>query len=312
MTLSCSFCLMTYNQAPFVAEAIQSVLAQQGPALEIVISDDGSTDDTFAIAQREVAQYRGPHRVILNQNPQNLGLAGNVDKIHDLSSGEIIIVAAGDDVSFSDRTQRTLQAFAQDTTSLVCSPVEPMGPDGEPADLDMSGATFYGAWTLDQAASSVALYVGASGAWTRSLYDKYGSFHPDAYEDLVFGFRAALEQGVTTLPAPVVRYRLGAGTTSSALASDDVSRQRAFQTRTKRAHLGVFHQRRADALVAAYSERSELVRKLDHHIARTERKLAKAYVLSGNHDGFRDIARRRPFRAFSAAISGAVTRVRGK
>ncbi len=41
-----------YNGAPYVADAIESILAQAYPSLEIIVVDDGSTDETAAIVQR--------------------------------------------------------------------------------------------------------------------------------------------------------------------------------------------------------------------------------------------------------------------
>ena len=44
-----SVCLATYNGAKFIREQLLSILSQLGPRDEIIISDDGSTDRTFAI-----------------------------------------------------------------------------------------------------------------------------------------------------------------------------------------------------------------------------------------------------------------------
>lgn len=94
-SISLSYVLLTFNQRATVAGAVRSALAQDVQPMEIVISDDCSTDGTFSEVESVVAGYQGPHRVILNRNPENLGLAGNLDKVHELSSGDVIIGSSG-------------------------------------------------------------------------------------------------------------------------------------------------------------------------------------------------------------------------
>ena len=65
-----------YNAEPYLAEAIESVLAQTYADTELVIVNDGSTDGTLAIAERYRAQH--PDRVrIVNQANQGLAAARN-------------------------------------------------------------------------------------------------------------------------------------------------------------------------------------------------------------------------------------------
>jgi glycosyltransferase involved in cell wall biosynthesis len=101
-----SLVLLSYNQEDFIEEAINSVLCQDYEALEIIISDDCSEDSTFDIIQRTVGKYKGDHQIIVNRNITNLGLTGNLNyAITNLSHGEIIILAAGDDISLPNRTK---------------------------------------------------------------------------------------------------------------------------------------------------------------------------------------------------------------
>lgn len=63
-----SICIPTYNGAAFIGEAIESALAQTYPNLEVIISDDGSTDETIAIAQSFTSQTSADLRIILHRN----------------------------------------------------------------------------------------------------------------------------------------------------------------------------------------------------------------------------------------------------
>src|SRR5688572_20785087 len=106
-----TFYVITYNQSRFVREAVESALAQTCSPIEILLSDDCSTDDTFEIIQETVKGYSGPHTIILNRNERNLGLSEHLNRIHELASGALIIAADGDDVSDPQRTKRCVEAW---------------------------------------------------------------------------------------------------------------------------------------------------------------------------------------------------------
>jgi glycosyltransferase involved in cell wall biosynthesis len=68
-------CLVTYNQEPFLAQAIESVLMQQcDEPIRVYVGDDASTDGTSAIGKRYAAE---DDRVVYIRREQNMGLVGN-------------------------------------------------------------------------------------------------------------------------------------------------------------------------------------------------------------------------------------------
>ena len=68
-----SLLLFAYNQEAYIRDALRGALAQTYSPLQILVSDDASTDGTAAIVAEELAGYRGPHDVEFLQNPENLG-----------------------------------------------------------------------------------------------------------------------------------------------------------------------------------------------------------------------------------------------
>jgi glycosyltransferase involved in cell wall biosynthesis len=78
-----------FNQAHFLGEAIESVLAQTYPSFEIIVIDDGSTDNTAGVATR----YSGVHYI--RQNNQGLSAARNTGLRH--STGDYLVFLDADD-----------------------------------------------------------------------------------------------------------------------------------------------------------------------------------------------------------------------
>lgn len=107
-----SFCIFTYNQEKFISEAIDGALSQDYSNLEIIITDDCSSDATWAIINEKIKNYIGKHTIILNRNERNLGLVPHVNKIlFEVSKGDYVAVAAGDDISLPERVSKTIEFF---------------------------------------------------------------------------------------------------------------------------------------------------------------------------------------------------------
>lgn len=120
----------SYNQENFIAAAVEGAFAQTYPNLEIILSDDGSRDRTFDIIKEMAAAYDGPHKVIVNQTPENRGLLAHLYEIAGLSSGALIVAAAGDDVSHPDRVERTVREWQRNGAPVLFSSWNVIDTDG--------------------------------------------------------------------------------------------------------------------------------------------------------------------------------------
>lgn len=87
--------LAVYNGGAFLAEAIDSILAQTFTDFELIISDNASTDDTEAIARRYAAK---DGRVRYHRNDANIGGANNENQTFRMARGRYFRWAAHDDV----------------------------------------------------------------------------------------------------------------------------------------------------------------------------------------------------------------------
>lgn len=105
-----SIMIPTYNQEEYIAEAIESALAQDYPNLEIIVADDCSTDQTGPIAMR----YTHDSRLIYHRNQKNLGRVGNYhNTAHNVATGDWAVNLDGDDYY-------TSKTFVNDAISTIC------------------------------------------------------------------------------------------------------------------------------------------------------------------------------------------------
>lgn len=116
-----SFIICAFDQERFIGEAIAGALAQTYPNLEIILSDDCSNDRTYALIEKAAANYRGPHLVRARRNAVNLGLWGHFMTAFREAEGELIVVAAGDDISLPGRTQRLVEEWQASGAAALSS-----------------------------------------------------------------------------------------------------------------------------------------------------------------------------------------------
>lgn len=105
-----TFALFAYNQEKYIREAVASAFSQTYSPLEIILSDDCSNDRTYEIMQEMAAAYCGPHAVIARRNATNLRPYSHVLAVASIAKGDIIVLAAGDDISKPNRTEEIYEA----------------------------------------------------------------------------------------------------------------------------------------------------------------------------------------------------------
>jgi glycosyltransferase involved in cell wall biosynthesis len=102
-----------YNQSHLIEEAIQGAFDQTHSNLQIILTDDCSTDDTHARMCAAAERYQGPHRVLVNRPPRNLGTYGNIHHAFAQATGDLIVFAGGDDVSYPQRSTAVARCWRE-------------------------------------------------------------------------------------------------------------------------------------------------------------------------------------------------------
>lgn len=267
------FVLVAYNQARWVRQACEAALNQDYGPLEILFSDDASTDETFAIMQAVANHYSGPHKIRLNRNPKNLGLIGHVNFLNTLADADLLIAAAGDDISLPERTRTLVEAYQQSDGTVYSfhSSVHTIDGDGtitgrmRPPLTDDEADPL--AWM-----TSMGTLIGATHAWTRPLYERFGPISEHAaYEDLVLAYRAMLVGKLQYIDAPLVMYRQHVGVSSQTLL---MGPRQELQVRQK-LEIAVLKQRRLDCIAVGQDS-------LADHLARHEAGLTLFFNIALN------------------------------
>jgi glycosyltransferase involved in cell wall biosynthesis len=200
-----SFVVVAYNQEKYIREAVEGAFSQTYSPLEIILSDDCSTDSTFEIMQSMARDYSGPHRVLLNRNERNLGISEHVNKTFALARGEVWIGAAGDDISLPARSSITMAYFSSDPQVMCVT----------------CGANLFGAkhgivipWALNRKLHILELCAlnlgqqGSTAAYRNNVFTQFPRLSPNCRaEDFALTFRACLIGKRIACPDILVLYR---------------------------------------------------------------------------------------------------------
>lgn len=287
--MNITFLLLAYNQETYAAEAVKAALSQEGEPITIFISDDASTDSTFEVILALVADYRGHHHVRLNRNPHNLGLAAHLNACMATITTEYVVAAAADDISFPQRAARVLEAFNRTNALLLHSSFEEIDKIGRATSgsIPAKAAFFMRDTSALRATDRMGLYIGATGAWHRSLFDKYGGIDEGCYEDLILGFRAALENRVAYIDEVLVRYRTDVGISAKERTSGHPETWQRDRMRTLTRSRSIFLQRLRDASRSQHQDRKAIIARLERAIRVNELRMQRleqgAFVFLGKN-----------------------------
>ncbi len=202
-----SMVFLSYQHDKYIEAALDSAFAQDYPRLEILISDDCSTDTSLEIINRKVKSYSGPHDIYININETNRNWS-HLNYAIPKTQGDIIVLACSDDIMRPNRVSRLVAELQTANVSLVGSNAivvnqkkEDLGlfyPVGKKPTLDIINLVqnFH-----------VFPSLGASIAFRRDVWDRFGSLKEGPREvDMILPFRALLLNGLGYVAEPLFLY----------------------------------------------------------------------------------------------------------
>jgi glycosyltransferase involved in cell wall biosynthesis len=111
-----SVLMPVYNGGAFLEEAMESILGQDYREFELIVINDGSTDNT-----EEIIQKLSDNRIVYVRNEKNLGLIASLNRGLELAKGDFIARMDADDIALPERFSKQMELFAKDTDTVVVS-----------------------------------------------------------------------------------------------------------------------------------------------------------------------------------------------
>jgi hypothetical protein len=188
-----------FRQAHFLSEAIESVLAQDHPQLEVIVVDDGSPDNVEAIASR----YPGVR--CLRRRNGGLAVARNAGL--EQARGRFLLFLDADDRLLPEAIGLGLEQLRAEPKAMMAAGTwKLIGEEGEPipADPPRQPREAYPALL-----ESCFISTPAAVLYRRSLFEEIGGFDPavSASADYDLYLRTAATHPVRLHPHPVAEYR---------------------------------------------------------------------------------------------------------
>lgn len=203
--------MTAYNAGSYVAQALDSALAQTWANREIVIVNDGSTDETGAIIDR----YAEEHDEVTAFHQENQGHSVGMNRAYAESSGELIKFFDSDDLISPDMVERQVRRLEGSRTHVASGEWarfydEPSEATFEPEIVwrDMDPAD----WLVTACGNARPMMQCAMFLIPRSVFEKAGGWDEDLslINDFEFFSRLLLQsEGVRFTPGARVYYRSG-------------------------------------------------------------------------------------------------------
>lgn len=198
-----SVIMPSYNHAQYIEKAIESVLAQSYKNIELIVIDDGSTDDTLSILNELNKQNKF---TLVTQ--ENRGVCKTLNRgVREFSSGEYVTLVASDDYWEESKIEKQVAA--------LCNRREAEFSFTQATEFDSETGralrVFPSSPLSGQVLNKVFLrqHVPAGSImFTRRLFDKIGGFDKNLREeDWDFVIRCAAETEFAPVSEPLFNYR---------------------------------------------------------------------------------------------------------
>lgn len=250
-----SIVLITYNSGKYVLETLESVKNQTWQNIELIISDDGSTDQTVAICSNWLVEHQQRfHNTQLITVTQNTGIPANCNRGLRATRGEWLKTISGDDILLKNCITDNLDYAGRfPNASFIVSDVKEIDEEGNLIrdEVINEGVIFF------TGIPSAKKQLKAYSRWPaflnvptffckREMIESIGYCDEDfrIYEDTTLVIRM-MERGVRLyyMQVPTVAYRIHHNSISRSVKMDDQRETEAFKVflKYRMKHLNIFN-----------------------------------------------------------------------
>ncbi len=210
-----SVVMPNYNHARFLKSAVGEILGQSFPPYEIIIIDDGSTDDSVKVIER-IARENPNANIKFLRNEQNQGVIYSANRGLKKASGQYIYFAAADDILYDDFFDMSMRLLAKYPQAGLCSSMgKSIYTDGSSVQTPLKNPSPVECYlTSRECMRSLRKYDswmgGNSNIFRRDVVLECGGLLPElgASCDIFLGMLVALKYGVCFIPKQLVGFRL--------------------------------------------------------------------------------------------------------
>lgn len=205
-----TFCIPNRDKGKYVARCLQSALDQCVDDFELVISDQGSEDESRDEIKKTLDAYNGKKTVkfVLCPHTERRGMPGlnaHLNWLHDgQMTGELIIMCSADDYVHPQRVERTRAVYEAFNPSYINTRLN------HERDGKFAGETVFpdrmSRWIAPAEMLRHMIGSSGSGAWAADLWAKYGPLIDMESQDVLLPALALLERGLYYLDEPLHTY----------------------------------------------------------------------------------------------------------
>ncbi|HNT97529.1 MAG TPA: glycosyltransferase family 2 protein, partial [Elusimicrobiales bacterium] len=220
---SLSVILPNFNHAHYLRGALPAILEQSFPCRELIVVDDGSTDDSVAVVEALAAAHP---EIRLVKSPRNEGVVAALEKGWALATGEYVCLPAADDLLLPGLFEKAMRLLSEHPSAGLCVcdvlTEDGSGKRGLSRRRLCKDARYIPPAELVELMRRRTVYLSGLGSIFRKQVLEETGFLPELKwsSDRIYSTVAALRHGLCCLPEPLAVFRLRGDSYSAAGLSD--------------------------------------------------------------------------------------------